>query len=219
MSDKAWTGRAKHRAWSTKSSKAKRLFKVGGHALANHAKTALLILDFQVGIGDQAFAEKATKKAVQAVEAARTAGIGVFFTKVAFRAGYPEVAPANGTFAAIASRKVLGPGNSRLLPELKVSRDDYVFDKKRFSAFSGNDLQVVLRSQQITQLVLAGVASSGVVLSTVCTASDEDYVVSVLADACADPDAALNDALIKGLGSRCSEVLTVDEWCNRLLSF
>ncbi len=38
--------------------------------------------------------------------------------------------------------------------------------KKRVSAFAGSDLEVVLRSLEVDSLVLTGIATSGVVLST-----------------------------------------------------
>ena len=63
---------------------------------------------------------------------------------------------------------------------------DIVVEKKRVSAFSGSDLDVVLRSLGVEKLVMAGMITSGVVLSTVCEAADKDFEIVVLRDLCAD---------------------------------
>jgi hypothetical protein len=49
--------------------------------------TALLILDFYVGIGDQPYAKSAAQRTVAALKAGRAAGLPVVFSKVKFRAG------------------------------------------------------------------------------------------------------------------------------------
>ena len=86
-------------------------------------------------------------------------------------------------------------------------------DKDRFCAFSGNDLKEVLRSGGIKHLVMAGVATSGVILSTFTLAADEDYgITTILSDACADPKASLHEELMTNLFPRSATVLTVDQW-------
>ncbi|WP_370466733.1 cysteine hydrolase family protein [Streptacidiphilus sp. PB12-B1b] len=49
------------------------------------------------------------------------------------------------------------------------------------SAFTGSELEVVLRSPGAIRLVLAGISTSGVVLSTVREAADRGYRLTVLA--------------------------------------
>ena len=56
------------------------------------------------------------------------------------------------------------------------------------SAFTGSDLEQILRANDIYTLVLSGVSSVGVVESTARHAIDMDYEVVVLADGCADRD-------------------------------
>jgi nicotinamidase-related amidase len=84
--------------------------------------------------------------------------------------------------------------------------------KKRVSAFTGSDLDLVLRSRGITDLVLAGLATSGVVLSTLREAADRDYRLTVLADACADRDDEVHRVLLGKVFPRQAEVLTVADW-------
>ena len=59
---------------------------------------------------------------------------------------------------------------------------------------------------------MAGVATSGVILSTYTQAADEDYRITILSDACADPIASLHEELMTNLFPRSATVLTVDQW-------
>ena len=49
--------------------------------------------------------------------------------------------------------------------------------KLRASAFTGSDLEIILRAQGINHLVLSGLVTSGVVLSTLLEAADKDYIL------------------------------------------
>ena len=72
---------------------------------------------------------------------------------------------------------------------------DVVVTKHRVSAFAGTDLEMVLRASGIETLVLAGIATSGVVLSTTRHAADADYKIVVVEDCCADRDAEVHRVL------------------------
>lgn len=180
-------------------------------------RPALLVMDMQQGVltrfGDGADALVA--RTAQAIAAARSASIPVIFVRVAFRAGYPEVSPRNRGFAAIAARGgsfTEDDAATQLHPGLGAGPDDVVVVKRRVSAFSGSDLDVVLRSLGVDSLVLGGVVTSGVVLSTVRQAADLDYRLTVLSDACADTDTAAHDVLIGSILPRQAEVVTVADW-------
>jgi nicotinamidase-related amidase len=71
--------------------------------------------------------------------------------------------------------------------------------KRRVSAFAGTDLEMILRANEIETLVLFGIVTSGVVLSTLLEASDADYWLFVVKDCCADLDQRLHAALVEGL--------------------
>ena len=89
--------------------------------------------------------------------------------------------------------------------------------KNRVSAFAGNNLRQILDAQDIDHLVLAGIATSGIVLSTALQAADLDYRVTVLSDACADRDPDLHDALVTKVFNRRGDVLTTREWAHECL--
>ena len=109
-------------------------------------------------------------------------------------------------------KNLFPPDESKLISILQPGHDEIVVDKDRFCAFSGNDLKEVLRSGGIKHLVMAGVATSGVILSTFTLAADEDYSITILSDACADPMASLHQELMTNLFPRSATVLTVDQW-------
>jgi nicotinamidase-related amidase len=179
-------------------------------------RKALLVMDYQVGVVER-FIEgtQLLGKARSALEAARGATMPVIFVRVAFRKGWPEISPTNKSFASIAT----GGANfdesapeTQVHPMLAPQPGDIVITKRRVGAFSGSDLEVVLRSNGIDTLVLSGIATSGVVLSTVRQAADMDYRLVVLSDACADADDEVHRVLIEKLFPRQAEVLTVSEW-------
>lgn len=88
--------------------------------------------------------------------------------------------------------------------------------KKRVSSFAGSDLDMVLRSRGVTHLVLAGLATNGVVLSTLRQAADLDYGLTVLRDGCADPDEEVHQLLLVKVFPRQADVVTADEWIGQL---
>ena len=165
------------------------------------AHTALLAMDCQAGIVSVYAPDGFIERAARVVGAARAAGLSLIHVQVGFRPGLPEVGSGNKLFAALKTSPqhqqfFQGPSgaiHSALGPE----PNDIVVTKHRVSAFTGTDLGMILRAKQVDTLVLLGIATSGVVLSTLLEACDADYRVVVLADCCADRDAELHAALIE----------------------
>ena len=94
-----------------------------------------------------------------------------------FRPGHPEISARNRTFPALAAagRFVEGAPAAGIHPAVAPGPGDLVVTKRRVSAFTGSDLDVVLRGLGAGTLVLTGIATSGVVLSTLRQAADLDY--------------------------------------------
>lgn len=183
------------------------------------SRPVLLVMDFQHGVVESIADPPVLDAAVRAVKAARASGIPVMFVRVAFRPGYPEAAASNGTFAALAQR---GDAMTQDHPATQVHDalqprpDEPVVVKRRVSAFSGSDLDVLLRAAGADTLVLAGIATSGVVLSTLRQAADLDYRLTVLSDACADRDPEVHRVLMAKVFPRQAQVTGTDEWIRTL---
>jgi nicotinamidase-related amidase len=177
--------------------------------------TALLIMDVQQSIVDR-FPREADylPRLAAAADAARAAGVGVIYVTMAFRPGYPEVSPRNRTFAGIrgTGRYVDGDPGSRIHPAIAPAPGEVIISKRRVSAFAGSDLDMVLRAGGVDSLVLAGIATSGVVLSTLRQAADLDYSLTVLADGCLDADPELHRVLLEKVFARQAEVTSIADW-------
>lgn len=150
----------------------------------------------------------------KAIAAARAKKIPVIYAVVGFRKGTPEVGTMNKSFSMVKERFANVNPEEMLKVESSLTPQDgdVTVTKRRVSAFTGSDLEVVLRAQNIRHLVLTGISTSGVVLSTVREAADKDYRLTVLSDACGDPDEEVHRLLTTKVFPRQAEVMTVEEW-------
>jgi nicotinamidase-related amidase len=175
---------------------------------------ALLVMDMQTPIvGMVADPAALLQNVRKAIDGARAKNAPVIFVTVTFRPGFPEVSPNNKTFHAVKGNALFAdPGGAAIHADLKPQENDVIVVKRRVSAFAGSDLEVVLRSQDIQRLVLCGIATSGVVLSTLREAADKDYQLTVLSDCCADMDAEVHNLLLGKIFPRQADVITADQW-------
>jgi nicotinamidase-related amidase len=179
---------------------------------------ALLVMDFQVDIVDRFSGSDVVGTTRRAVEAARRHDVPLVFVRIGFRAGAPEVSARNQGFSSAAGRPDMaedGPG-TQVVAELSPEPGETTVVKRRVSAFTGSDLEVVLRAAEVDHLVLTGIATSGVVLSTLREAADRDFRLTVLADACLDGDPEVHRVLTEKVFPRQAQVRTVDEWVGGL---
>jgi nicotinamidase-related amidase len=82
--------------------------------------------------------------------------------------------------------------------------------KRRVGAFTGTDLDLMLRARRRDTLILSGIATSGVVLSTLRVAADRDYRCIVVGDACADGDEQVHACLTQKVFPRQADVIDTD---------
>jgi nicotinamidase-related amidase len=183
------------------------------------SRPVLLVMDFQHGVVERIGNPSVVSAADRAVKAARASKVPVMFVRVAFRPGYPEVAESNRAFGAISQA---GDAMTQDHPATQVHAalepvdGEPVIVKRRVSAFSGSDLDVLLRAADAGTLVLAGIATSGVVLSTLRQAADLDYRLTVLSDACADADPEVHRVLMEKVFPRQGMVTSTDGWIQTL---
>ncbi|HTE32312.1 MAG TPA: isochorismatase family cysteine hydrolase, partial [Chryseolinea sp.] len=183
--------------------------------IINNETAALLVMDVQ-GATVKALKDAASffDAIILAVETARSNKIPVIYIVVGFRKGYPEVSPNNKSFSILKNGTMnLDREESYQVHASVAPRPgDIVITKRRVSAFTGSDLEVVLRSFGINRLVLSGIATGGVVLSTLREAADKDYAITVLSDCCADMDEEVHHVLTTKIFPRQAEVVTAKEW-------
>jgi nicotinamidase-related amidase len=180
-----------------------------------HEKTALLIMDFQNGVVAMTPGAAAAVPTMVAVRRrAKQVGILVVYVTVGFRRGYPEIGRRSPAFAPARDHGVLQIGNvdQAIHDDLRPAADDVIVTKHRRGPFYATDLDQILRINEIETLVLAGITTSGVVLTAVRNAADRDYDVVVLADCCADHDPEVHRVLMEKVFPAQADVKTAEEW-------
>lgn len=179
---------------------------------------ALLVMDYQPAIlaslPGPADPEALLSRVAGAVADMRAHGAAVAYVRVAFtEADWAAIPPANRAFSFLGRQRLMDHADPatdihhRLAPE----PGDIVVRKTRFGALSTTDLDRRLRDRGITTLVIAGISTSGVVLSTVTDAADRDYRLYVLSDGVADPDPHVHQALMTGVFPRLAHIVDTAE--------
>ncbi|MGB7171545.1 MAG: isochorismatase family cysteine hydrolase [Acidobacteriaceae bacterium] len=133
------------------------------------ARTAVLSMDMQAGIVS-VYANDGSLVSLAAalLDRCRANHLPVIHVQVGFRPGMPEVSERNPLFGAIRNspehQKLFEGEAGAVHPLLGPKDGDIVIVKHRVSAFTGTDLEMILRAQSVETVVLFGIATSGVVL-------------------------------------------------------
>jgi nicotinamidase-related amidase len=162
-------------------------------------RTALLLLDFQgMVVGQISGPDPLIERVAALRHMARQVGLLTIHIQVAFRPGYPEVSDHNPMFRAVKEQGLMlrGSADSDFDPRLTPAKDDVTISRTRVGAFRATPLDQILRANAIEVLLIAGINTSGTVLSTVRDGADRDYQLIVVEDCCADPDEDLHRVLI-----------------------
>ena len=182
--------------------------------------TALLLLDMQPGLVElHPHGERVVENLSLAREHARRAEILTIYSRISLRGGSSDVSPRNAFFSTLMQSGIIPLDDEKSADQIHAGLmprgEDVVVLKRRFSAFSGSDLDVVLRANDVATLVMGGISTSGVVLSTVRAAADMDYELFVLRDGCTDRNLDVEAVLMDEVIPRQATVLTVAEWMSR----
>lgn len=95
------------------------------------------------------------------------------------------------------------------------AQEEYVTFKRRaghISALKSPGLMEYLAEKGVNSLLLAGLSTSGCVLRTAVQATDEEFVVTVIRDGCADPKEGLHDTLMGSVLNSRAYVVTADHF-------
>jgi len=180
-------------------------------------RTAVLIMDYEndiVAMLPESVQMSLLEKASTILKASRQAHMPVIYVVVRFRDGYPEINAQNKLFSGLKDSGRLREGTPGAEIHAKVAPQpgDIIVTKRRVGAFSTTDLETILRSKNINTIVLFGISTSGVVLSTVRWAADMDYKLAVISDACADVDAEVHRVLMDKIFPRQAAVVNTQEF-------
>lgn len=181
------------------------------------ATTALLVYDMQVGVlGQLPNAPQIIPQVVRVLEAARAAGLRIFFTR---HLSLPkEVMGVTQLRTAMAWQRVPAaavtpwflrdsPG-FELTPEVTPLPREAVADKITMSAFEGTFLNIALRDCGIQTVIIVGVALEVGIEPTVRHAADLGYIPVVVADACGGRDEEARQRSLAGLAFAGDAILT-----------
>jgi nicotinamidase-related amidase len=182
--------------------------------------TVLLVCDIQNGIIDRLHdhdVDAYLSRLSDTISAARKANIRIMYVRVAFRPTHPEISSANSSFAKV---KAFGgfldtDASTQIHSKVAPRPEDAIVTKRRVSAFHATDLDLMLRSQGVNTIAIAGLSTSGVVMSTVRQGSDLDYSFVMLEDLCLDTEQTMHDACLKILGKQ-AEIMKAKEWVGKL---
>ncbi|MHB8218109.1 MAG: cysteine hydrolase family protein [Candidatus Sulfotelmatobacter sp.] len=185
------------------------------------AHSALLCMDYQTGIVSSYIKDQdMLLRAASALKQARSAALPVIYVQVGFRPNFPEISPRNAAFSTVKNspqrQQLFVSPSKEIHSSVAPEPDDIIVTKHRVSAFAGTDLDMILRAKDVDTLILFGIATSGVVLSTVRHASDADYRLIVIKDCCADQDPEVHACLVDKVFPRQSKVVSAGDLLNAL---
>ena len=187
--------------------------------------TALLVIDMQNAFLDDRGSmvrrgfdtnrlRAAVKPCGRLISAARASQVPIIQTRYVYRADYRdagvrvrEILPNTITTESLAA----GSWDVEIVDALAPSGDDIVIEKNRPSAFIGTSLDLMLRGQGITSVVICGITTNICVESTARDASQFDYRTFVVSDATAEMEQSRHDHAINTLGFLFARIVTVDE--------
>ena len=201
-------------------------------------KTALVLIDMQKIASPEPFVKAAIKKglpendvkeavadyeerfwkavdnAEKILSACRRSGIDVVHVHL-------EAPTNNPLHTAKVNRKIgliVPPASdeSQSLDQVKPISDELVVTKTNGGAFTGTNLDFILRNMDIQSLILVGFLTDECVAATAYHASDIGYDVLLVRDATATHRNEAHEALIWSLDDMCLKVYTTDEVLKKL---
>lgn len=188
---------------------------------------ALIVYDMQIGIVRQiANGAEITAQVVRVLDAARSAGIRVFFTR---HLSLPkELMGAFQFRMAMAWQRVQSPEEVKpwftrdspgfeLVPEMAPRQSEAILDKIAMSAFEGTPLNIALRDCGISAFAIVGIAMEIGIEPTARHGADLGYIPVVVKDACGYGHRDAAERSIANLEfSGDSLLTTVDTFCAQL---
>ena len=188
-------------------------------------RTALIVVDMQnafctddgsiakIGL-DISMLKAAIEPCRRLIDAARTSGVPVIYTRYIFRSDYADggvlvkyLLPALGESDHLAA----GTNDIEVVDALSPRSSDYVVDKNRPSGFYATGLEPILNGLDIDSLVVCGVTTNCCVETTVRDASQRDYKTFIVTDATGELEQDRHDFAINTMAFLFAEAVSVED--------
>jgi nicotinamidase-related amidase len=197
----------------------------------NPAKTALVLIEFQNDFTTEGGALHGAVKgtmestgmlanAAKTAAAARAAGVTVIHSPIAFAAGYHEItANPYGILKGVVTTNafIKGGWGAEFSAEVSPQEGDIVIEGKRgLDAFGSTNLDFILRSRGLENLVVCGFLTNCCVESTMRTGYERGYQVVTLKDCTAATSQEEHDAAHKFTYPMFSRPMNHDEFLSEL---
>ncbi len=176
-------------------------------------QAALLAIDFQNYFHQMV--QPILKNLFKVTQSCRQKGIPIIFTQH----GHTDPSVDGGVLAQWWGELILyGTEDWKFLQEIKMESKDTILPKKRYSAFYETDLDSILRSKGVQDLIISGVMTNLCCETTARDAFMRDYRVFFLIDGTATGREDQHLATLKNLGYGFAFLLTCDELIQNLES-
>jgi biuret amidohydrolase len=181
-------------------------------------RMALLVYDMQVGVVSQlSDGGQVTERVGRVLDAARSAGVRVFFTRHmtlptelmgVFQLRTWMAWQRKDRVEDVVSPFLRGSPGFEIMPELAPLASEAIFDKLSMSAFEGTPLEFALRDAQVTAFAIIGVAIEVGLEPTVRHGADRGLIPIVIRDACGAGDHAAAERSLDALETAGDAILT-----------
>jgi biuret amidohydrolase len=181
-------------------------------------RLALIVYDMQVGIVSQlADGPQVTERVGRVLEAARRAGVRVFFTRhmtlPTELMGISQLRTWMSWQRKDRVEDVVSPflrdsPGFQLVPELRPRASEAIFDKLSLSAFQGTPLEFALRDAQVVAFAIVGVAMEVGIEPTVRQGADLGLIPVLVTDACGAGNHAAAERSLDALATAGDAILT-----------
>ncbi|MBC7204727.1 MAG: cysteine hydrolase [Pusillimonas sp.] len=177
-------------------------------------RTAVIALHYQnevlhpdgkirVGVDDEIVRERVIAGAAGMLALGRERQWPVMHVRIAFRPDYADCPRNTPIFRKTMELGAVKEGEwgTAFLTQLQPldNAREFVVTHQRISAFSGTNLDNLLRMLDVRHLIVGGVATHSVVEHTVRDATDRGYAVTIVSQACASGSPELHDAALRSL--------------------
>jgi ureidoacrylate peracid hydrolase len=189
-------------------------------------ETALLVIDMKndvldekgklskLGVWKFAKESKMIEKTKKVINFARKIHIPVIYVMMVIRQDHAEILEGSDFGRRIKADNFpfeKGTWGAEMVEELKPTPEDYIVEKKRFSAFYNTELETLLRSMDKRTLLICGVVTNMCIEATVWSAVDRDFNVIILSDCTASHSKEAQEFPMREVFPFIATVATSDE--------